>query len=338
MNLIDRYVREIGRRLPQKSRADIEKEIRSALEDMLEDRSKKEGRAVDEDMTIAVLQEYGKPDKVAASYLPERYLVGPQLFPTFWMILQIVFAVLTAVAIVGLAINLMRGDATPVEVVKTIANSFGQYFGGLMAAFGNIVLVFAVIQYFNPDLKFDTKEDEQWNPNDLPDVEDADQVSRGERIAEIVFTVLALVLFNIYPQYIGVYSFTDKGSAFIPFLSQVFFSYMPWINLLWALQIGCDLMLLQQMRWTSLTRWFWIAVKGGGIALAYAMLTGPSIISLTPEALMTGLSMPADAAQIIATMAAQGVKIALVVTIVVGIIEIIKTLFNMVRRTVNATA
>ena len=31
MNLIDRYVRDIGRRLPQKSHADIEKEIRSAL-------------------------------------------------------------------------------------------------------------------------------------------------------------------------------------------------------------------------------------------------------------------------------------------------------------------
>ena len=72
MKLIDRYVREIGRRLPQKSRADIEKEIRSALEDMLEDRSKKEGRDVDDEMTAAVLKEYGQPDKVAASYLPER--------------------------------------------------------------------------------------------------------------------------------------------------------------------------------------------------------------------------------------------------------------------------
>ena len=207
-----------------------------------------------------------------------------------------------------------------------------------MAAFGNIVLVFAIIQYFNPDLKFDTKEDEQWNPNDLPDVEDTDQISRGERIAEIVFTVLALMLFNVYPQYIGMYSFTENGSAFIPFLSQAFFSYMPWINLLWGLQIGFDLMLLQQMRWTSATRWFWIAVKGGGIALVYAMLTGPSIISLTPEALMTGMSMPADGAQVIATMAAQGVKIALIVSIIAGGAEIIKSLVNLVKRTVSATA
>ena len=111
MKLIDRYVREIGRRLPQKSSADIEKEIRSALEDMLEDRSKKESRVVDEEMTIQVVKEYGKPEKVAASYLPERYLIGPQLFSIFWMILQIVFAVLTVVAIVGLGINLVHAEA-----------------------------------------------------------------------------------------------------------------------------------------------------------------------------------------------------------------------------------
>ena len=338
MKLIDRYVREVGRKLPQKSRTDIEKEIRSALEDMLEDRSKKEGRAVDEEMTVAVLKEYGKPDKVAASYLPERYLVGPQLFPTFWMILQIVVAVLTAVAIVGLAINLMRGEAAPLELARTISNAFVQYFSGLMAAFGNIVLVFALIQYFAPDLKFDEKEDQLWNPRDLPDVEDADQVSRGSLIAEIVFTVLAFVLFNIYPEYIGIYVFSETGSSFIPILSQAFFTYMPWLNLIWALQIGCDLMLLQQMRWTAATRWFWIAIKGGNIALSYAILTGPSIIELSPEALMTGLSMPADAAQIIATMAAQGLKIALVIAIVAGGVDIIKALMQFVRRTATATA
>ena len=337
MNLIDRYVREIGRRLPQKSRADIEKEIRSALEDMLEDRSKKESRDVDDEMTAAVLKEYGKPDKVAASYLPEQYLIGPQLFPTFWLVLKIVFLVLTAVASVGLAINLIGGDPTPIVIGKTIAGAFGQYFAGLVAAFGNIALIFAMIQRFAPDIEFTDKSDEQWNPADLPDVEDADQVSRGERIAEIVFTVLGLVLFNVYPQYIGLYSFTDGGSSFVTFLSDVFFSYMPWINLLWGLQIGCALLLLQQMRWTSATRWFWIAIKAGGIALAYAMLTGPSIINLTPEALMTGLSIPAEAAKIIATMATQGVKIALIVSIIAGGVDILKTLVRLVQRTVNAT-
>jgi hypothetical protein len=338
MNLIDRYVREIGRRLPQNTRADIEKEIRSALEDMIEDRSKKENRAVDEEMTVAVLKEYGQPGKVAASYLPERYLIGPQLFPTFWMIVRIVFTVLTSVAAVGLAINLMRGDPTPLVIGRTIASFFGEYFSGLMVALGNIIFVFAIIQFFAPDLKFDDKTDETWDPHDLPDVKETDQVSRGSLITEIVFTVLALVWFNIYPQYVGIYTFSDNSSAFVPVLTQAFFHYMPWINLLWAMQIGFDLMLLQQMRWQAVTRWFWVALKAGGVALAYVMLKGPAIIGLSAEALKTGLSIPVDTARIIAVTAAAGVNIALIVTIIVGCAEIVKSLVRLVRNTVEVSA
>ena len=334
MKLIDRYVREIGRRLPQKSRADIEKEIRSALEDMLEDRSKKQGLPMeDEEMTVQVLKEYGKPEKVAASYLPERYLVGPQLFPTFWMVLQIVFAVLTALTIVGIGINLTRANSVPAEIVKTILESFGQYFSGLMAAFGNIVLVFTLIQWFAPDLKFHEKEEEEmWNPRDLPDVEEKDQVSLPATVTEIVFIVLGLVIFNLYPEIIGIYSFTDQGNYFVPIPSKAFFNYMPWINLLWGLQIGMNAMLLQQMRWQTLTRWFWIVIKAGSIALAYAMLTGPSIIDLTPTMLIQNLNMPADGARVIATMAGQAVKLALVIGIIASTADILKTIVQMVRK------
>jgi hypothetical protein len=332
MKLIDRYVREIGRRLPQKSRADIEKELRSALEDMLEDRSKQESRAVDEEMTVQVLKEYGKPEKVAASYLPERYLVGPQLFPTFWMVLQIVFAVLSALALVGLGINLVRAEAVPAAIVKAIFESFTQYFGGLMAAFGNIVLVFAIIQYFSPNLKFEDKKDEEWNPRDLPEVEESNQVSVAGTIAEIVFAVVGLVIFNFYPEIIGFYSSTDKGSAFLPILTQAFFNYLPWINLLWGLQIGLNVMILQQMRWQTGTRWFSIVIKAGEMALAYVMLKGPALVALTAEKLLSfNPEFPTDAAQIIAILFSQVITVALLLVIVVNAAEIVKELVKTAR-------
>ncbi len=56
MELIDRYIKEIGKHLPQKNRADIEFEIHSTLEDMLDDRSQKAGRPVDEAMTVDMLK------------------------------------------------------------------------------------------------------------------------------------------------------------------------------------------------------------------------------------------------------------------------------------------
>ena len=39
MNLIDRYVNEVGRHLPRKNRSDIQAELRSLLMDALEDRA-----------------------------------------------------------------------------------------------------------------------------------------------------------------------------------------------------------------------------------------------------------------------------------------------------------
>ena len=43
MNLIDRYVTDVGKYLPRRNRADIEAEIRSTLEDMLEERAQAPG-------------------------------------------------------------------------------------------------------------------------------------------------------------------------------------------------------------------------------------------------------------------------------------------------------
>ncbi|MEW5941485.1 MAG: hypothetical protein AB1750_17605 [Chloroflexota bacterium] len=334
MNLIDRYVREIGRRLPQKSRADIEKEIRSALEDMLEDRSKKEGKAVDEAMTVQVLKEYGNPETVAASYLPEQYLIGPQLFPIFWLVTKIVFAVLTTLTVVAMGFALFGGEApsTPAEFWGDLFKLLGQYFNGMMVALGNVVLVFALIQRFASGWEFNEKdEDKDWNPRDLPDVEDADQVKIGEHVAEVVFLVLGLVLFNFYPQYIGIYGFTDEGRFFAPLLSDAFFSYMPWINLLWGLQFALDVWLIQQRRWQFGSRLLLMAVKAGNAVLAYVMLTGPSIVGLTADVLVSEMRFTADAAQSLASIIAQVVKWGLIIGIVAGAADAIKALVQMAK-------
>ena len=77
MDLIDRYIAEVGRYLPAKNRADIQAELRSSLVDNLEARA---GENPSEEDTAQVLKEFGPPRKVAASYWPEgQYLIGPRL-------------------------------------------------------------------------------------------------------------------------------------------------------------------------------------------------------------------------------------------------------------------
>ncbi len=60
---------------------------------MLDDQAQQTDRPVDNVMIEEVLKEYGSPAKVAAAYHPTRYLIGPQLYPFFLMVVKIVLGV-----------------------------------------------------------------------------------------------------------------------------------------------------------------------------------------------------------------------------------------------------
>ena len=84
MDLIERYVQEVGRRLPRKQRDDVARELRSSLEDSLENRTGVPLEQADEEQVVELLLEFGPPQEVAASYQTgPSYLVGPALYPSF---------------------------------------------------------------------------------------------------------------------------------------------------------------------------------------------------------------------------------------------------------------
>src|SRR5215208_739829 len=143
MNLIDKYIAEVGKHLPRKNRTDIEAEIRSTLEDMFDERKPAEGPA-DEAIILDLLKEYGAPREVAATYKTHQYLIGPRLFPIFETVLRIVLAVVVGASLIGLAVSLSEAGSTGPAFVSSVGEWFGDLLGGLMAARGNIVLVFAI--------------------------------------------------------------------------------------------------------------------------------------------------------------------------------------------------
>src|SRR5688572_10690044 len=116
MNLIDKYIAEVGKHLPRNQRVDMEAEIRSTLEDMLEERKQAPG-AVEDVMIIELLKEYGAPRKVAESYIGPRYLIGPRVYPIFELVTKIVLTVLLAIALAGLGIGLARSNMTGLELL-----------------------------------------------------------------------------------------------------------------------------------------------------------------------------------------------------------------------------
>ena len=340
MNLIDTYVSEVGRQLPAKTRADIEAEIRSALQDMLDERAKQTGKPVDDEMTLDVLQAYGSPEKVAASYLPERYIVGPRLYPAYIKVAQIVLPIMGVLALLGLGFSLGRTEMNPGSIFDVIGKAFGEFLGSMISALGGITLVFAILERFIPDLK---TVEAKWNARSLLKVTPPDQVKSVELVVEIFFTGLAIVIFNFFPHLINI-GYYSNGSWWVGFistqtgqawettlLSDAFFSYLPALNIIWVLTIVLDSILIQRGRWEIWSRWFLTGIKAMSIGLAGVMLAGPSLIGITASSLVAaGFPVPA-AADTLVTMLKQGVRIALVLTIIFGGLDLLKALFRLLR-------
>jgi hypothetical protein len=161
-----------------------------------------------------------------------------------------------------------------------------EYLSGLIATFGNIVFIFAILQWSLPASESkDGKENKAWDPSILEKEPEPDEISIWTPIWTITMTIIALLIFNVYPQVIGISTFIDGKWTFAPILSEAFFHYLPWIDALWLLQIALNMILLRQGRWTTSTRWFKIALTILAIVTAFVLLKDPTIIDLSPAAL-----------------------------------------------------
>ena len=108
--LIDRYLAAVSENLPAKQRNDTVTEIRSLIQDALDDRSKAEGRPPDDEMMAEVLKQFGSPEKIVAPYLPEKYLIGPRLFTPFITVVRIVLPIIAVLSLVGFWVGFNQGD------------------------------------------------------------------------------------------------------------------------------------------------------------------------------------------------------------------------------------
>ena len=147
MSLINRYVAEVGRHLPEKDRSDIEAEIRSMVEDMLEERRERGHTAAsaDDQVIVETLEELGDPKLLAYKYAPpKRYLIGPEWYEGYIKILQrVLFTAVPVVAVVRFVLTLTQD---PLDFVNAIGEAAGDAFSvGIQILFW-VTLVFVFLE------------------------------------------------------------------------------------------------------------------------------------------------------------------------------------------------
>ncbi|MDX2141625.1 MAG: hypothetical protein SF123_26295 [Chloroflexota bacterium] len=191
-DLIERYVHQVGRYLPEKDRRDVMTELRSQIQDQLEDRY---GKTPAQPEIAAMLTQLGAPHKIAASYAGEQYLVGPDLYPTMMMVLRGGLPLVPGIVVI---INIISAVASN-ETGDWIGPLIGSVLSALQATFffaAAVVGIFAIIQ--RSDEKLDQIV-EPFNPLELPAVDDPRAVDRVEAafgIAISTFIGLALLYFT----------------------------------------------------------------------------------------------------------------------------------------------
>ncbi len=269
---IDRYVNAVGAALPVRERGDVEAEIRSLIQDELEARGVTDLAAADEPTVLSVLEQFGRPEALAARYHAPRSLIGPALYPTFRIVTTIVLLVLTGVWVFGIAVNVGMGRGMLDNPLETV----GGLVGGLFQTFGTLVFVFALIETFSRSKIEAETADQPWNPRSLPKVETSERVKVGELVVGIGFNLVAIVIFNAYPEWISAISVTDGQVTVTPLLSENFMTFVPWLTILWSLTIALNAYVLAQGHWRPLTRWLEVGLALFGLAiLGWMLVDGP---------------------------------------------------------------
>jgi hypothetical protein len=106
MELVDRYVRLLRLFLPRRQRDDIAREISEEIRDQILDREGTLGRRLTVDEQGEVIGRYGHPLVTAARHRPQQHLIGPIVFPYYWMALKFVLALMLFGHVLSLAVVL----------------------------------------------------------------------------------------------------------------------------------------------------------------------------------------------------------------------------------------
>ncbi|AVR32560.1 membrane protein, putative [Bacillus cereus] len=123
MNLIDLYIQEVAKRLPEKNSEDITLELRSTIEDMLpEDYSEEDVKSV--------LKKLGSPVSLANGYLDRpMHLIGPRYFDVYTTLLKMIIPIAAVIALISMVAENFIGYSSDQAILNVILQLIGKGIG-----------------------------------------------------------------------------------------------------------------------------------------------------------------------------------------------------------------
>lgn len=251
MKLIDRYVFAVIGHLPEDIREDVGKELRTNIEDMLPENPT-------EGDIYKTLEKLGNPWKLAAEYKPEkRYLIGPILYDKYFSVLKMVLGIVISVLVSITLFFWIFKPSVEVYLFENIVKLFVELILAVIQAVIQgtlwVTIIFAVIERTGAgggEIPFLKK---KWSPSDLPDlpVSNKGDISRGETVFSMFFSILFISVLFFKPQLIALYIKDSYGiiSAIPLFEIERLHSYFLIVLLFTLVQLGINIWKYILRRW-----------------------------------------------------------------------------------------
>ena len=334
-NLIERYVYDVARRLPEKDREDVKKELRANIYDMLPENASDEA-------IKKVLYELGSPASLAEKYRTHpRYLISPAYFDEY------ISALKWILPLVGVLVMLIGFAVSAFDVAKAGATSIPYVFSeviskgismGISAAFQAFVwtTIGFVIAEHSGEKKPKVGE-HGWRVEDLPEVQNPKAaIPLSEGIAELVISILFSIIGILYcsNRLPFMMVFAQGDMVFYNIFSQSFLNMLvPFILISMGLAIVQGIAKISDRRWSVFVCVSVVAKALIDMAITLYIVNQPNILSTEFHNFLTN----SEVSEVFQTIThVNGTNVVVVVFCVLVIFGAVSESIKAIRKTVQA--
>ncbi|TCN17608.1 HAAS signaling domain-containing protein [Mesobacillus foraminis] len=284
MNLIEVYIQEVTRRLPEKNREDIALELRSTIEDMLPE-------DYGEEDVKAALEKLGSPISLAAGYSDRpMHLIGPRYFDIYVTLLKMILPIAAVISVISMIAQYFIGYGGNEAALNVALSLMGQGIWTVIEVsvqvFFWLTVVFAVIertdqgkdqQPLTPSLK-------KWTPEDLKNISyvpEKKAISKCQVFGSLMWTAIWATLYFYADHLVGIYKGGRDGLEFLAatFNQEVLLRYWPIVVMVIGFEIALSLYQLIKGQWTKRMALSNTALQLMATIVFIVILINPNVLS-----------------------------------------------------------
>ena len=306
-SLIDRYVYDVTRRLPEKERAEIGRELKSNILEMLRENP-------DEGEIKEALAQLGSPAALAEQYRREsRYLISPAYYDGYIRALKHVLPLVSCLMfILGLVLEAVDGIGNAAQTLPRLTEDIlaRGLSMGISAAFQTLVWITLGVAI--TERIASRSKGKEWSPSDLPDeiCDPKVKIALSDTLVELGLTLFFSAMAILIGMGVIPISFVlrDGVRQAYPLFSAEFSAACIHAVAVIAFSGICQCAVkLKKRRWTPLVCGTVLVGNIIGIALTLYLVSRPDVLSAEFTAFLQGIGP--DSSAVLQFMKEKGIRL-----------------------------